>query len=135
MKMPGFSAEASIYRSSGQYRAHTRHTPSEAGTIEPAMFWGSLENENCVPGGLPTGERYKRAILWDIPFPMNWDEACRFLPHPQLGYADSCGMCGLNMCGRWKVPDPTCRRGTGPGCPPGCHRVGLECVCVEPEPL
>jgi hypothetical protein len=38
MRVPGFSAEAGIYRSSTQYRAHARHTPSEAQTIEPAYL-------------------------------------------------------------------------------------------------
>jgi hypothetical protein len=108
MRMPGFSAEASIYRSSAQYRGHARHTISEAGTIEPAMHWGEVEDIGCVGS-----YRCRRAILWDIPWGMDWHQACWTFPHHQYGYPDSCFQT-FYMNGEWCIYDCVC----DPNCEP-----------------
>jgi hypothetical protein len=141
MRTPGFSAEASIYRSSSQYRAHTRHTSSEAGTIEPAMFYGPIEDLGCVLTWM--GERKgKRAILWDIPFGMSWWEACGFFEHPIYGKADECHERDWHMYGYWyfercNVPPPPPPPPPPPSpcyreCYERCRRMGRDPVlCYE----
>lgn len=54
MKMPGFSADASLYVTANQYRAGPHRTP-QAGSIQPALTGNQCHKYCCGPSGCDDG--------------------------------------------------------------------------------
>jgi hypothetical protein len=120
MGMPGFTAAESIYPKEHQYRAAARYIPSTRGAIEPAVNWGSIQDNGCLSDA--SGTHRFSAILWNIPWGQSWEETCIVTPGPGgtpvAGILPTrCVNTGLNIWGEWDVPDSSCR-------PP--------CLCTTP---
>lgn len=69
-----------------------------------AVNWGALKDDGCKS----TGFRQFSAILWNIPWGANWENACRETPVLDWGPPTRCVNTGLNMWGEWDRPDPQC---------------------------
>jgi len=97
MTIPGFAADASLYRGNHQYRVDVSHTSVGAQSVVPAQLrWGNLQI-TCTGAGLAT----ESAILWDIPWGQSWEATCYRTPHPRLGLPHRCVNTQFNIWGEW----------------------------------
>jgi hypothetical protein len=128
MRTPGFSAEASIYRSSNQYRAHGHHTPSEAGTIESAAYYTVIHNRGCIGSGTDR-EFHFDAIAWYAASV----EDCMNTPGHLVGYPDICEETSAPFpqthVAHWYEPDYLGICLPGEPCPPGYPLIFGEPPC------
>lgn len=127
MKMPGYSAEVSLYNSSHPYTARLSYTPATTGFLVPAMHWGSItfngcQSCHCANGMGTPGVADYNAILWDIPWGASWELACDSMPadfqdrYGQAHHFDRptyCNNNGFNEWGHFFVTDQNCQCGQG----------------------
>lgn len=118
MKVPGFSAEASLYRSPNAYVKQRSSRNSPAGHVAAAVYWGipggqhGFQDDGCV-AGLDRIHKYS-AILFDIPFGQSWEQTCASTPADVAGqHFDAPTNCvnvgpGINEWGEFYVTDPSC---------------------------
>jgi hypothetical protein len=151
MSMPGFSAEASIYRSSTQYRTHARQPPTEeAATFEPATHYRMVG-----PGGAQRahGVTAQQAGMGDVQLaqapwraPIGGSDyrlagcpqecgPCRYYDHWEVEYPGCWRRCTLRDCDLYyrKCTGCTCNPGAtcpnGTRCLPNAHGGGGTCPC------
>jgi hypothetical protein len=114
MKIPGFAAETTLYRSAGCYRAQGQFPDAEGRIVASAVHWGSIGDDGCVINIVGQPIHQYSAILWGIPWGQSWDWWC----HNTLGPAGTpvaglppanCVNNGINEWGQWGVPDPCCQ--------------------------
>jgi hypothetical protein len=99
MNIPGFRAEASLYRESGHYRTAGAHTHAD-GAIQPA-------------GRYPPIGRLIRAALHDLLNPQPLPPQAIIRGHYRV--ADCYSYCS-NECAPWEVFSAECRPGEPPDC-------------------
>ena len=122
MSVPGFTGTASLYRSSGQYRASGRFTQAQGGVVASAIHWGGM-SYSCTDR--PGVGKYS-AILWGIPWGQSWEQACATTPAPPDDPAIAgrlptrCVNTVFNEWGEWDVTDHTC-------CQQVCAAYGPVC--------
>ncbi len=124
MSIPGFTADASVYKNVRKYRSGGQYTQGATALIVPtALHWGDLAN-TCVG---TNGVRRYSAILWDIPWGQSWENTCAVTPGPAGTPVEGilptrCVNTIFNIWGEWDVPDSTC-------CPRVCDywRTSLFC--------
>jgi len=122
MRLPGFTAPASLAGSGRHLPGRVLDTPEEAGLVVPASYWGEFQsdactkqsacdaNGNCVGNGL----RQYSAILWGIPWGRSWEAECNETPPPAVingvtyPKPSRCVNTGFNMWGQFDVPDSSC---------------------------
>ena len=69
-----------------------------------ASNWGALKDDGCKS----TGFRQFSAVLWNIPWRANWENACHEKQNLDWGPPTRCKNTGLNMWGEWDRPDAEC---------------------------
>ena len=127
MRMPGFSAAASLYHSTGRYWASHEHTQGQPGRVVPAQRWGDFKADHCtkrgcwLTEGAGCGRRQFSAILWDIPWGVSWYTACYSTPGLEGRPPDRCrrrfsiAPFGYYIWGEWDIPDSRCDTEFGVG--------------------
>lgn len=77
-----------------------------------AMQWGPTKEDACTKPGY----RQHSAILWNIPWGQDWEQACFSHPNTIKGHyfakPHRCKHSGTNMWGEWDVPDGRCSDAT-----------------------
>jgi hypothetical protein len=126
MKLPGFTAQATLAGSGRHRRGRVMEMQAEAGMVVPASHWGEFKADHCRkmsdcnPDGscVGNGLRQFSAILWDIPWGRSWEAECNETPPPAVingvtfTKPSRCVNTGFNMWGEFDVPDSTCPCGT-----------------------
>jgi hypothetical protein len=105
MRLPGFDAAIPVQNARARHSARGGTAAVPENGLEPALRWGNLEFGTCwrASGLMQIG-----AVLWDIPWGVQWESTCAATP----GYAgrrpDSCVNTGFNIKGWWNVPCTGC---------------------------
>ncbi len=121
MRIPGYTAQASLYRNGNPYRLNGYYRIGEAEVVVPAQNWGAIGDYGCTS----TGIRRFSAILWNIPWGQSWEKACAATPGPAGSpvagaLPTRCVNTWSNIWGEWDVSDPKC-------CPPGYAQTKKTC--------
>ena len=130
IRLPGFTAEAALGGSGRHLPGRVVEMAAEVGLVVPAAVphWGDFKDDycrkmsDCNPDGscVGNGLRQFSAILWDIPWGVDWKWFCENTVVPAVingqvvqRVPDRCVHSGFNMWGEFDIPDPTCPCGTG----------------------
>ena len=135
MTLPGYAAEASLYKTTQLYRGYfsgmSRIDAGASVVPQQTPTWGTLSS-SCIPGGTTFS-----AILWNIPWGWSWTGTCAVTPGtqcPVVGMLPTrCVNTIFNVWGEWDTPVPCSNPfggcgggggGGGGGCPPGTKCCG-----------
>jgi hypothetical protein len=88
-----------------------------------AANWGEFKDDGCAK--IENGVAYRKysAILWDIPWGQNWEQACHNTAGsgPTSGYdAARCPEAGGHQWGEFEIPDSNCAPNWGDFKDDGC---------------
>jgi hypothetical protein len=131
MRLPGFTAQATLGPSHRHLSGQAVDMQAEAGLVVPAAdpvpHWGDFKQDQCTkksdcnPDGTCVGNGLRQfsAILWDIPWGVDWKTFCKTTIVPAVingqivqRVPDRCNQVLFNMWGEFDIPDPTCTCGS-----------------------